>query len=114
MRMELDERTRLLVDGFGDEGWRLVQTMSGRLNHAVPAALRIHSTLVSGRSGTGKSLLVSTLSKHFSCPLTRIHSARVTTHGHTALRQQLARIKHNTPHIVWIADVELLCGLYMA
>ncbi|KAJ2180323.1 hypothetical protein GGF45_002024 [Coemansia sp. RSA 551] len=114
MRMELDERTRLLVDGFGDEGWRLVQTMSGRLNHTVPAALRIHSTLVSGRSGTGKSLLVSTLSKHFSCPLTRIHSARVTTHGHTALRQQLARIKSNTPHIVWIADVELLCGLYMA
>ncbi|KAJ2498014.1 hypothetical protein GGH96_004646 [Coemansia sp. RSA 1972] len=112
--MELDERTRLLVDGFGDEGWRLVQAMHGRLNHAVPPSLRVHSTLVSGRSGTGKSLLVSSLSKHFSCPLTRIHSARVPTHGHSALRQQLACITSDTPHIVWIIDVELLGGLYMA
>ncbi|KAJ1858100.1 hypothetical protein GGH12_001753 [Coemansia sp. RSA 1822] len=112
--MDLDERTRLLVDGFGDEGWRLAQSMFGRLNHHVPPALRIHSTLVSGRSGTGKSLLISTLSQYFSCPLTRIHSARVTTHGHNALRQQLTRIASNKAHIVWIVDVELLHGLYMS
>ncbi|KAJ2355539.1 hypothetical protein GGF43_002625 [Coemansia sp. RSA 2618] len=115
MCLTLDERTRQLVEGFGDEGWRLAQAIDGRLRSGLPSQLQLQSIMLSGRSGIGKSLLLSTLSPHYGS-LIRIHPARVVASGsqHHGLKQQLGRISADVPTVVWLVDVELFRGLYGA
>ncbi|KAI9479453.1 P-loop containing nucleoside triphosphate hydrolase protein [Coemansia mojavensis] len=71
--------------------------------------------MVSGRTGSGKSLLVTQLSQHFNCKLVRIHPGRVLAAGnqHHGLKRQLSQLTAD-PTIVWLVDVELFRGLYGA
>ncbi|KAJ2713370.1 hypothetical protein H4R19_002288 [Coemansia spiralis] len=109
-----DPQARLLVDGFGDEGWRLFQAIDGRARGSLPAGLAACSVVVSGRSGTGKALLLTTLADYLQCELVRIHPGRVAAAGgqHHGLRRQLASIPRDRPAVVWLVDAELFRGLY--
>ncbi|KAJ2851302.1 hypothetical protein IWW36_001199 [Coemansia brasiliensis] len=107
--------TKRLVEGFGDEGWRLYQAIDGRVLGSLPQQLQVQSTMLSGRTGTGKSLLVTQLSQHFNCKLVRVHPGRALATGaqHHGLKRQLNQITAE-PTILWLVDVELFCGLYGA
>ncbi|KAJ2156791.1 hypothetical protein GGF46_004954 [Coemansia sp. RSA 552] len=103
-----------LVDGFGDEGRRLLQAVGGRMTDSLPDALKVHSVMVSGRTGIGKSLLLTTVAQHFGCKVVKIHPGRVVAAGnqHLGLRQQLAKVSRDQRIVVWLVDVELLHGLF--
>ncbi|KAJ2454502.1 hypothetical protein EV183_001503 [Coemansia sp. RSA 2336] len=104
-----------LVDGFGDEGWRLYQAIDGRALGALPTQFQVQSTMLSGRTGSGKSLLVTQLSQYLNCKLVRIHPGRVLAAGnqHHGLKRQLSQLTDG-PTVVWLVDVELFSGLYGA
>ncbi|KAJ2784300.1 hypothetical protein H4R18_001186 [Coemansia javaensis] len=111
----------LLIAGFGDEGRRLLQAASGQTQHALPAALRVGSVLVSGRTGIGKALVVRAVARAAGCALVRIHPGRVAAAAaaggggggrHHALRRQLAAVPHDRPAVAWLVDAELLRGLH--
>ncbi|KAJ1796361.1 hypothetical protein LPJ75_007255, partial [Coemansia sp. RSA 2598] len=103
-----------VVAGFGDAGDRIYQAFSGKLNGTLPKDLQTHSILVSGRTGMGKSLLLSEISKHFGCEVYKLHVGEIVASGsqHTGLKQLLARLPTDRPVLVWIIDVELFRGLY--
>ncbi|KAJ1945012.1 hypothetical protein GGF37_001913 [Kickxella alabastrina] len=103
-----------LVSGFGDTGQRLYRAIDGKMTGTLPLDLQTHSMLISGRSGIGKSLLVSSLAKHFECRVIKIHISRVLASGnqHTGLKQMLANIPSDTPVVVWLVDIELFRGLF--
>ncbi|KAJ2026551.1 hypothetical protein IWW57_003001 [Coemansia sp. S610] len=111
---KIDERLSHLVDGFGDAGQRMLQIFSGKLASALPPSLRIHSVMLSGRTGLGKSFLVTEIAECFGCNLVKIHLGRVMAIGnqHNGLRQILARIPITRASLVWLVDIELFSGLY--
>ncbi|KAJ2013847.1 hypothetical protein GGI14_005168 [Coemansia sp. S680] len=109
-----DERLSYLVEGFGDAGKRALQTFGGKLTGSLPESLKIHSVMISGRSGIGKSLLLTEIAQHFGCNIVKVHLGRVMAAGgqHNGLRQTLARVPVDRPSLVWLVDIELFCGLY--
>ncbi|KAJ2244670.1 hypothetical protein GGI13_006131, partial [Coemansia sp. RSA 455] len=109
-----DERLSYLVEGFGDAGKRALQIFGGKLTGSLPESLKIHSVMISGRSGIGKSLLLTEIAQHFGCNIVKVHLGRVMAAGsqHNGLRQTLARVPVDRPSLVWLVDIELFCGLY--
>ncbi|KAJ1883328.1 hypothetical protein LPJ57_000238 [Coemansia sp. RSA 486] len=103
-----------LIAGFGDTGSRMYQTFNGKLRNALSQDLQTHSMLVSGRSGIGKSLLLSEVSAHFNCEIFKIHIGEIMATGsqHTGLKRLLARLPTSKPVLVWIIDIELFRGIY--
>ncbi|KAJ2813482.1 hypothetical protein H4S07_000651 [Coemansia furcata] len=110
----VDERLAYLVEGFGDAGKRILQVFGGKLTGTLPESLRIHSVMLSGRSGIGKSLLLTEIAQHFDCNIVKVHLGRVMAAGgqHNGLRQILTRIPADRSSLVWLVDIELFCGLY--
>ncbi|KAJ2546858.1 hypothetical protein GGH95_006747, partial [Coemansia sp. RSA 1836] len=70
--------------------------------------------MVSGRSGIGKSLLLTETARYFGCNVVKVHLGRVMAAGgqHNGLATILARISADQPSLVWLVDIELFCGLY--
>ncbi|KAJ2615681.1 hypothetical protein H4S08_001127 [Coemansia sp. RSA 1365] len=110
----MDAHTMRLVEGFADEGRRLHQAIVGRTRGTLPTRLQLRSLMISGRSGIGKSLLITTLAEHFQCDVIRIHLGRIIATGnqHHGLVQQLTKISREKPTIIWFVDAELFRGLY--
>ncbi|KAJ1950474.1 hypothetical protein EC988_004373, partial [Linderina pennispora] len=110
----LDDATTRLVAGFGESGQRLLQFLSGKIENTVPGELVSHSVLLSGQSGIGKSLLLTTLAEKLACKIIKVNLGRVIAHGgqHSALRRIFASVPHTQPVLVWIVDPELFCGIY--
>ncbi|KAJ1798474.1 hypothetical protein LPJ59_002474, partial [Coemansia sp. RSA 2399] len=103
-----------LVDGFGDAGHRLFQALSGKYCVPLPKELMIHSLILSGRSGIGKSLLLTKLAEYFDCTVIKIHMGRLIATGnqHFSLKQKLDNVPKNRRVLVWLKDIELFRGLY--
>ncbi|KAJ2461241.1 hypothetical protein GGF42_000322 [Coemansia sp. RSA 2424] len=116
--MEIDgditEQHLYLAEGFGDAGKRVLQMFSGKLTGSLPESLKMHSVMVSGRSGIGKSLLLTETAWYFGCNVVKVHLGRVMAAGgqHNGLATILARVSADQPSLVWLVDVELFCGLY--
>ncbi|KAJ2747749.1 hypothetical protein GGI20_000219 [Coemansia sp. BCRC 34301] len=116
--MELDgninERLSHLAEGFGDAGRRILQMFGGKLTGSLPESLRMHSVMLSGRSGIGKSLLLTETARRFGCNITKIHLGRVMAAGgqHNRLATILSGVPVDQPSLVWLVDIELFCGLY--
>ncbi|KAJ1668791.1 hypothetical protein IW140_000141 [Coemansia sp. RSA 1813] len=109
-----DARINQLVDGFGDAGHRLFQALSGKYCTPLPKELMIHSLILSGRSGIGKTLLLTKLAEHFDCTVVRIHMGRLIATGnqHFSLKQRLDNVAKDKRVLVWLKDIELFRGLY--
>lgn len=106
-----------LVSGFGDTGSRMYQIFDGKLNKTLPEELTIHHVLITGISGSGKTLLLVSIAKHFGCEIRKVNLGRVLAAGynHSGLKQQLynqASTTSDKPVLVWLADVELFTGIY--
>ncbi|KAJ1654368.1 hypothetical protein GGF38_004957, partial [Coemansia sp. RSA 25] len=106
--MEIDgdiaERHLYLAEGFGDAGKRVLQMFSGKLAGSLPESLKMHSVMVSGRSGIGKSLLLTETARYFGCNVVKVHLGRVMAAGgqHNGLATILARISADQPSLVWL------------
>ncbi|KAJ2518346.1 hypothetical protein H4217_003394 [Coemansia sp. RSA 1939] len=103
-----------LVDGFGDAGLRLFQALSGKYCTQLPEELMVHSIVLSGRSGVGKSLLLIKLARHFNCAVVKVHIGRLIATGnqHFSLKHKLDSVPKDKRVLVWLKDVELFRGLY--
>ncbi|KAJ2556493.1 hypothetical protein EV175_001966 [Coemansia sp. RSA 1933] len=110
----IETRVGQLVAGFGDAGYRLFQALSGKFRVSLPKELMIHSLLLSGCSGIGKSLLLTKLAEHFDCVVVKIHMGRLIATGnqHFSLKQRLDNVPKDRRVLVWLKDVDLFRGLY--